>query len=105
MPSRIPAGGFAGEGFGIVFLEANAHGLPVVAGDVGGALDAVVDGETGLLVEPADHVAVGAALTGLLGDADLRGRLGREGAERAQEFSWNRAATHIEDLAIQLCGG
>jgi phosphatidylinositol alpha-1,6-mannosyltransferase len=105
MPSRLPAGGFAGEGFGIVFLEANAHGLPVVAGDVGGAMEAVVDGETGLLVDPTDHVAVAAALTRLLGDADLRGRLGRAGAERAREFSWKRAATRIEDLAIQLCSG
>ena len=105
MPSRLPAGGFAGEGFGIVFLEANAHGLPVVAGDVGGASDAVVDGETGILVEPTDHVAVAAALTRLLGDADLRERLGRAGAERAREFSWNRAAVRVEDLAIQLCGG
>ncbi|MGD0455988.1 MAG: glycosyltransferase family 4 protein, partial [Solirubrobacteraceae bacterium] len=58
MPSRLPGGGLAGDGFGIVFLEASAHGKPVVAGNVGGALDAVIDGETGLLVDPTDPVAV-----------------------------------------------
>jgi phosphatidylinositol alpha-1,6-mannosyltransferase len=105
MPSRLPVGGFAGEGFGIVFLEAGAHGLPVVAGAVGGALDAVVDGETGLLVEPTDHVAVADALTRLLADPALRGRLGQAGADRAREFTWSRTAARVEELAIQLCGG
>ncbi len=47
MVSRLPAGGFAGEGFGIVYLEANAYGVPVVAGAVGGATDAVIEGEPG----------------------------------------------------------
>ncbi len=57
MPSRLPAGGFAGEGFGIAYLEAGAYGKPVVAGNVGGALDSVSDGESGLLVDPTDPVA------------------------------------------------
>ena len=60
MPSRLPPEG-GGEGFGIVYLEAAAHGLPVVAGNVAGARDAVVDGETGLLVDPTDHLEVAAA--------------------------------------------
>ena len=54
MPSRLPADGRGGEGFGIVYLEAAARGVPVVAGAVGGALDAVADGATGLLVDPED---------------------------------------------------
>src|SRR4051812_16563985 len=87
MPSRLPAGGFAGEGFGIVYLEANAREIPVVAGHVGGALDAVIDGETGLLVDPTDHVAVAEAIAGLLGDRDRAATLGRAGRERAHDFA------------------
>jgi phosphatidylinositol alpha-1,6-mannosyltransferase len=96
MPARTPANG-AGEGFGIVFLEANLHGLPVVAGRVGGALDAVVDGVTGVLVDPADHVAVADAVTDLLRDPDQARRLGAAGAERArQEFRWREIAGRVE---------
>src|SRR4051812_37192313 len=47
MPSRLPRGGQGGEGFGIVYLEAGVHEVPVVGGNVAGALDAVVDGVTG----------------------------------------------------------
>jgi phosphatidylinositol alpha-1,6-mannosyltransferase len=65
MPSRLVDG--AGEGFGIAYVEAGAQGLPVVAGRVAGALDAVIDGETGLLVDPEDHVAVADALSSLDG--------------------------------------
>jgi phosphatidylinositol alpha-1,6-mannosyltransferase len=104
MPSRLPAGGFAGEGFGIVFLEANAHHLPVVAGGVGGALDAVVDGRTGILVDPTDHVAVADALSRLLADPALSRRLGDAGAERAKAFGWRDAAERIEELSLRLSG-
>ena len=52
MPSRLVPNSLGGEGFGIVYLEAGAHGLPCVAANVGGSVDAVVDGETGLLVDP-----------------------------------------------------
>src|SRR5262249_46456373 len=79
MPSRLGPGGAGGEGFGIVYLEANAHGLPVVAGNVAGALDAVVDGVTGLLVDPTDHVAVAEAVTSLLLDRERAEALGRAG--------------------------
>jgi phosphatidyl-myo-inositol dimannoside synthase len=102
MVSRLPAGGFAGEGFGIVYLEANAHGLPVVAGAVGGATDAVVHGETGLLVDPQDHVAVADALVALLSDRDLAARLGRRGRERAGRFSWEAAAERVESELLSL---
>ena len=90
MPSRLPDGGFAGEGFGIVYLEAGAYGKPVLAGNVAGALDAVADGETGLLVDPADHLAVAAAATRLLRDRELAARLGAAGAARARELAWPR---------------
>jgi glycosyltransferase involved in cell wall biosynthesis len=77
------------EGFGVTCLEAMAHGRPVVAAAVGGLLDLVVDGETGLVVPPRDPGALRAALERLLGDRDLRRTLGTAGRLRAQErFSW-----------------
>ena len=77
------------EGFGVTCLEAMAYGKPVVASAVGGLLDLVVDGETGLLVPPRDTAALRRALERLLGDADRRRRLGAAGRERARErFSW-----------------
>jgi glycosyltransferase involved in cell wall biosynthesis len=77
------------EGFGVACLEAMSHGRPVVATGVGGLRDLVVDGETGILVPPRDPAALRAALTRLIGDPDLRRRLGAAGRQRAQErFSW-----------------
>jgi glycosyltransferase involved in cell wall biosynthesis len=78
------------EGFGVVCAEAMAHGRPVVAGAVGGLLDLVVHEETGLLVPPGDVDALRAALQRLLGDRDLRRRLGAAGRERARVLlSWD----------------
>ena len=78
------------EGFGVVCAEAMAHGRPVVASSVGGLLDLVVDGETGLLVPPWDPTALRAALERLLGDAELRERLGAAGRERIRDrFAWD----------------
>lgn len=84
MPSRAERG--AGEGFGIVYLEAAAAGLPVVAADEGGALDAVIDGVTGLLVDPRDPERVCEALGKLLRDPELRDELGENGRRRAASF-------------------
>jgi phosphatidyl-myo-inositol dimannoside synthase len=103
MPSRIPAGG-AGEGFGIAYLEAGLHGLPVVAGAAGGTVDAVRDGETGLLVDPTDHVAVADALIALLTDRDTAARMGRAGALRAREFTWAEMVRRVEDVLLEACG-
>jgi glycosyltransferase involved in cell wall biosynthesis len=81
------------EGFGVACAEAMAHGRPVVASAVGGLLDLVVDGETGLLVPPRDVPALRAALERLLADRELRRRFGEAGRERIREnFSW-RAVT------------
>jgi phosphatidyl-myo-inositol dimannoside synthase len=98
MPSRVDGGS---EGFGIVYLEAAARGLPVVAGACGGALDAVEDGKTGLLVDPSDERAVAAALIELLEDREKAARLGSEGARRAREFAWPRVAERVEELLIR----
>jgi phosphatidylinositol alpha-1,6-mannosyltransferase len=101
MPSRLPAGGFAGEGFGIVYLEAGAYGKPVVAGNVGGALDAVVDGQTGLLVDPLDPLAVADAITTLLLDEQLAHRLGAAGRERARTHAWPRVLSRVQALLLE----
>jgi glycosyltransferase involved in cell wall biosynthesis len=78
------------EGFGVVCAEAMAHGRPVVAGAVGGLLDLVVDGQTGVLVPPRDAAALRAALERLLADRALRRRMGAAGRDRARRFlSWS----------------
>jgi len=87
------------EGFGVVCAEAMAHGRPVVAGAVGGLLDLVVDGETGVLVEPGDVAGLRSALERLLADRALRVRLGSAARERVREhFSWERVTD--ETLAV-----
>jgi glycosyltransferase involved in cell wall biosynthesis len=90
------------EGFGVVCAEAMAHGRPVVASAVGGLLDLVVDGETGLLVPPRAPPALRRALERLLGDADLRRRLGAAARERIRRrFSWDA----VLDATIELYRG
>jgi phosphatidylinositol alpha-1,6-mannosyltransferase len=101
MPSRLPPDG-GGEGFGIVYLEAAARNVPSVAGDVAGARDAVVDGESGLLVDPTDHVAVADALAELLSDPSRRRALGRAAAERARQHAWPTVAAKVEELLMKV---
>jgi glycosyltransferase involved in cell wall biosynthesis len=80
------------EGFGMACAEAMAHGRPVVAAAVGGLLDLVVDGETGLLVPPRQPAALRSALERLLDDRELRRRFGAAGRERIRlHFSWEAA--------------
>jgi glycosyltransferase involved in cell wall biosynthesis len=94
------------EGFGVVCAEAMAHGRPVVAGAVGGLLDLVVDGETGVLVEPGDVAGLRAALERLLGDAALRARLGSAGRARvAKRFSWASVTAATLDAYASILGG
>lgn len=100
MPARVSPGG-AGEGFGIVYLEAGVHGLPVVAGRVGGAVDAVLDGVTGLLVDPTDHVQVAHAITRLLTDRELAAQMGVAGRDRARSFAWPSIAGRVEELITE----
>jgi glycosyltransferase involved in cell wall biosynthesis len=77
------------EGFGVVCAEAMAHGRPVVASAVGGLLDLVVDGETGILVPPRDVPALRSALERLLEDRELRRRFGAAGRSRVRRYcSW-----------------
>jgi glycosyltransferase involved in cell wall biosynthesis len=90
------------EGFGMACLEAMAHGKPVVATNVGGLRDLVVDGETGVVVPPRDHHALRLALERLLADSDLRSRLGAAGRERARAFDWSRILPRLLALYEQI---
>jgi phosphatidylinositol alpha-1,6-mannosyltransferase len=92
-------GGLEQEGFGIVFLEAAACGVPQVAGASGGAADAVVDGETGYVVaDPRDPAAAAVAIGRLLDDGGLRRRMGEESRRRAEgRFSWDALAGQLGD--------
>jgi phosphatidylinositol alpha-1,6-mannosyltransferase len=101
LPSREAADDV--EGFGIVFLEAAAHGLPVIAGRGWGTEEAVVDGVTGLLVKP-DAESVAKALGELLSDEDLRQRLGDAGRKRVEkDFKWeDRWDTLVSSLNYEL---
>jgi len=87
------------EGFGIVFLEANASGKPVIGGRSGGATEAVVDGETGILVDSDNPDELAAALRCLLGDPEMRRKLGKAGSQRVRsEFDWKSRAQLLRQV-------
>ncbi|MDP9845240.1 glycosyltransferase family 4 protein [Streptosporangium lutulentum] len=99
MPCRTRLGGIDVEGLGIVYLEASASGLPVVAGSSGGAPDAVLHGETGLVVDGTSPREVAAAVAGLLKDpagARAMGERGREWVTR--EWGWDLVASRFAQL-------
>ncbi|KUJ54500.1 alpha-(1-2)-phosphatidylinositol mannosyltransferase [Streptomyces albus subsp. albus] len=99
MPCRTRRGGLDVEGLGIVYLEASATGLPVVAGDSGGAPDAVLDGETGWVV-PGDSAEQSAdRITALLRDPELRRRMGERGRAWVEErWRWDLLAERLQML-------
>jgi glycosyltransferase involved in cell wall biosynthesis len=80
------------EGFGLVYLEAAAHGLPIVAHSVGGVAEAVVDNVTGLLVPPRHPAQLAAAFEKLISDRSLRQRLGAAGHEWSRRNCWEHSA-------------
>jgi phosphatidylinositol alpha-1,6-mannosyltransferase len=100
MPCRDRWGGLEAEGFGIVFLEAAACGIPVLAGRSGGSHEAVVDGETGYVVDARRVRRVYGALERLLGDAQRRARMGRAARQRAvEEFSYDKMVERLAPIA------
>ncbi|MFJ3804965.1 glycosyltransferase family 4 protein [Streptomyces sp. NPDC090073] len=99
MPCRTRRGGLDVEGLGIVYLEASATGLPVVAGDSGGAPDAVLDGETGWVVRGGEPAEAADRITALLGDAELRRRMGERGRRWVEEkWRWDLLAERLKEL-------
>jgi glycosyltransferase involved in cell wall biosynthesis len=84
--------GLSIEGFGLVYLEASAHGLPVVAHAVGGVSEAVIGDETGLLVSPDNPAGLTAAFARLIADPALRRQLGDAGRAWAQRNCWKHSA-------------
>jgi glycosyltransferase involved in cell wall biosynthesis len=93
------------EPFGRVLIEAMATAKPVIATNSGGAPEIVVPEETGLLVPPEDAEALARALLQLLGDADLRQRLGRAGLARARErFDVRRVVEQVQGTYREMLG-
>ncbi|MFJ8040998.1 glycosyltransferase family 4 protein [Kitasatospora sp. NPDC096147] len=102
MPCRTRRGGLDVEGLGIVYLEASATGLPVVAGDSGGAPDAVLEGETGYVVPGGSPSAAAERIVRLLKDPQLRrtmGEAGRAWVERS--WRWDLLAGRLTSLLAQ----
>lgn len=96
MPCRTRAAGLEVEGWGNVFIEAAACGRPVVVGDSGGSREALVHGETGLLVDGSDVEGVADALATLLEDPAYALRLGKTGRARVErEHTWPRVAEKL----------
>jgi len=87
------------EGFGVVFLEASACGKPVIAGKSGGSCEAVVDGITGLMVDPRSDDDIAHAIERILEDKSFAGRLGMAGRNRAEkEFDWQHITQIMKNI-------
>lgn len=100
MPSRNIFGDF--EGFGIVYLEANLSGKPVIAGNSGGVADAVINNFNGLLIDPEDVNGIFIAIDNLLSDPILRDKLGQQGRERAiKDFDWKKQVEVIYNFLMR----
>jgi phosphatidylinositol alpha-1,6-mannosyltransferase len=99
MPSRSRLAGLEVEGLGIVYLEASACGIPVIAGNSGGAPDAVLDGETGLVVDGRQKAEVAAAVVELLLDSDRSKAMGIRGRQWIiKDWRWEIWSSHFADL-------
>ena len=103
MPSKADQAQY--EGFGIVFSEAGACGKPVIGGRSGGMNEAVIDGVTGLLVDPLDVDEIAGAIIRLLTDQSYAQKLGRNGRKRAvQELDWKRVVDRLETRLTAAIG-
>ena len=99
MPCRTRGAGLDVEGLGIVYLEASASGVPVVAGRSGGAPESVIDGETGLVVDGGDVGAIAVAVGDLLADPDRAAQMGAAGRRWVVEnWQWHTKAQRLGEL-------
>ncbi|MBI4523155.1 MAG: glycosyltransferase [Deltaproteobacteria bacterium] len=110
MPNRTLENGDT-EGFGLVFLEANACGKAVIGGNAGGVPDAIVDGKTGILINGESIETVAHSITRLLEDERLASRMGHAGRERALAFGWRDKANEFRAVcesvlrnSVSACG-
>lgn len=90
------------EGFGIVFLEANACATPVIGGNSGGTPEAIQDGVTGFLVDPNSPVEIADRVITLLEDNALRNRMGLAGRRWAEGFTWEASADKVWQLTERV---
>ncbi len=98
MPSRQLANGDV-EGFGIVYLEANLFGKPVIGGNIGGTAEAIVNGKTGILVNPESTEDIAGATIELLSNKAYAERLGMQGLQRvSEEFDWQTQTEKIKAI-------
>jgi phosphatidylinositol alpha-1,6-mannosyltransferase len=105
MPCRERKGGLEVEAFGIVFIQAQAIGRPVVAGNIGGVPDALDPGRTGLLVDGSSVTAVTDAVASLLGDPDRATEMGGAAASWvADGFTWDRRTADLRALLADVVG-
>lgn len=99
MPCRTRNKGRDVEGLGIVYLEASSSGIPVIAGNSGGAPDAVVQGETGFVVDGRGPAATAEALTTLIEDPERADQIGRNGRQWIeQSWQWTTSSARLADL-------
>jgi phosphatidylinositol alpha-1,6-mannosyltransferase len=100
MPSRDIEGDF--EGFGIVYLEANLCGKPVIAGNSGGVRDAVIDNQTGLIADSESPADIKEKILALATNAAQRAELGKNGRARAiSDFNWEKQAVKLVKIIKQ----
>lgn len=93
------------EGFGIVYLEGMSFGLPAIATNAGGAADVVTDGETGVVVDPADPAAVGTALTALARDRERLATMGLAARRRYERHpDWSETTARVRSLLTDVAG-
>jgi phosphatidyl-myo-inositol dimannoside synthase len=105
MPCRERLGGLEVEAFGIVFIQAQAIGRPVVAGAIGGVPDALEDGVTGMLVDGTDQHAVARAVSSLLGDVDRATRMGQAAARFVRSgFTWDGRTSELRGMLAEVVG-
>lgn len=106
MPSRERREENDVEGFGLVYLEAGACGKPVIGGRSGGVPEAILEGVTGLLVDPQDPEDIARAITRILTEPGLSTALGTAGAARVRsEFTWAQAAERMQGVLTAVANG